>query len=81
MYWHCFRASNLLNHWLVWQVHLELQLVPEKQEELIHTFTSLLGRKNSEEGREEFIFYLLELILKGLKMERIVWEVGKKGYL
>lgn len=45
-----------------------------------HTFMSLLGRKSSEQGREESNFYLSELILKGWKTERIVWEVGKKWY-
>ena len=35
MHWHCFTATNLLKHWLIFQVQLRLQLVSDKQEELM----------------------------------------------
>lgn len=35
MHWHCFTATNLLNHWLIRRVQLRWQLVSDKQEELM----------------------------------------------
>lgn len=62
MYWHCFTATNLLNHRLVWQVRLRLQLVPEKQGELmLLTLPPASSRGRAVKKGGENFFYLSEL--------------------
>lgn len=74
MYSHSFRATNMSNHWLVWQVHLELQLLPEKQQELMLLTLPPLFLREEEQWREERIYFLSFRMRHSLRKERIMWE-------
>lgn len=75
MRWHCFTATDLFNYWLICQVQPRLQLVSDKQEELMLLMLAPAfggGRAVRKGGKN--ICVLSSKIWHSLKRERMMWE-------